>query len=94
MKSQRLISYMEREFQKDPPVEELGEDDREHIRAVFHEEVVPRLARLDARLGNVNCVFAGEAYRNWAVRFRSVGSDFEIVEFERDEGGEALDLDL
>jgi hypothetical protein len=85
---------MEKETETTPPIRELSEEDQDHIRAVFDEEVVPRLAKLDARRGNVNCAFAGEAYKNWAVQFRPVGSDFEIVDFEWDEGGDALDLDL
>ena len=85
---------MEKETEKSLPIQELDEEDQDFIRAVFHEEIAPKLAQLDARLGNVNCAFAGEAYKNWAVQFRSVGSDFEIVDFEWDEGGDALDLDL
>ena len=73
---------------------ELDDDDKSHITDIFFEEIVPKLRKLDARLGNVNCDFAGEGYRDWTIRFRSVGSDFEIVDFEYDEDGEGMDLDL
>ena len=73
---------------------ELDDDDRIHITDIFFEEVVPKLRKLDARLGNVNCDFAGKEYRDWTILFRSIGSDFEIVEFEYDEDGEGMDLDM
>ncbi|MCP4667095.1 MAG: hypothetical protein GY849_12095 [Deltaproteobacteria bacterium] len=73
---------------------ELDDDDKVRITDIFFEEVVPKLRKLDARLGNVNCDFAGEAYRDWTILFRSIGSDFEIVDFEYDEDGEGMDLDL
>jgi hypothetical protein len=85
---------MARQAETDPLFHELNEDDRIHIRTVFEQKVVPRLAQLGARMGNVNCGFAGEGYKNWSVQFRSAGSDFEIVDFEWDEEGEILDLDL
>ncbi len=75
-------------------VHELSDDDQAHIRTVFHEEVVPKLVKLGARLGTLSCEFAGEQFRNWTVRFRSVGNDLEIVEFEYDEDGAELDLDV
>lgn len=75
-------------------VQELGDDDQAHIRTLFHEEVAPRLRRLHARLGTLSCEFAGERFRNWTVRFKSVGNDFEIVDFEYDEDGAGLDLEL
>ena len=55
---------------------------------------MPRLIRNGARMGNLNCEFAGERFKNWNVQFKSVGSDFEIVEFEYDEEGDGIDLDL
>lgn len=73
---------------------ELDDDDKTRITDIFFEEVVPKLRKLDARLGNVNCDFAGEKYRDWTILFRSIGSDFEIVDFEYDEDGEGMDLDL
>ncbi len=69
-------------------------DEKEHILMVFHEEIVPKLTKLGARLGTLNCEFAGERYRKWGVQFRSVGSDFEILDFEYDEEGAGMDLDL
>ena len=73
---------------------ELDDDDRTHIIEVFDEEVVPKLKKLEARTGTLSCDFAGEAYENWTILFRSAGSDFEIVEFEYDEEASGLDLDL
>ena len=64
------------------------------MRELFAKEIVPKLIRLHARMGMVNCEFGGEEYGNWQIRFRSRGSDFEIVDFEYDEDGAGLDLDL
>lgn len=72
----------------------LTDEDKERIRAAFHQEVVPKLARLNARLGTLCCEFAGEEYVHWTLRFRSAGSDFEIVDFEYDEAAAGIDLDL
>ena len=73
---------------------ELDDDDRFHIMEIFSEVIVPKLRALNARTGNLSCGFAGEKYINWGIRFRSVGSDFEIVEFEYDENGADIDLDV
>ena len=73
---------------------ELDEDDRSLIRAVFEEAVVPKLRKHHARIGSLGCGFAGAAYRNWMLHFRSSGDDFEILELEYDEEGGGLDLDL
>jgi hypothetical protein len=75
-------------------VHELSHEDEGHIRRVFHEEVVPKLVKLDARLGSLSCEFAGEQFRNWTIQFKSAGDDFEIVDFEYDEDGAGIDLDL
>lgn len=75
-------------------VHELSDDDQEHIRTLFHEEVAPKLKKLDARLGTLSCEFAGEQFKNWSVQFKSIGNDFEIVHFEYDEDAAELDLDL
>jgi hypothetical protein len=73
---------------------DLDDDDRAHIIEVFFEEVVPKLKKLDARLGTLCCGFAGEQFSNWTIQFKSVGSDFEIVEFEFDTDADNIDLDL
>ena len=73
---------------------QLDEDDRTHIIQVFFEEMEPKLKKLEARLGTLNCDFAGEQYRNWSMVFRSAGSGFEVVDFEYDEDGAGMDLDL
>jgi hypothetical protein len=76
------------------PTHELDEDDKDHIRAVFDDKVVPKLVRLNARLGNLSCAFAGKDFEHWTIEFRSKGNDFEIVSFEYDEEVHSLDLDL
>ena len=73
---------------------ELDDDDRAYITELFFQDIAAKLKRLDARSGNLNCEFAGKKYKDWSIRFRSVGSDFEIVEFEHDENGAGIDLDL
>ena len=76
------------------PVPELDEEDQNHIREVFHDEVTPKLVKLSARLGTLSCAFAGKDYEHWTIEFRSIGDDFEIVSFEYDEEADSLDLDL
>lgn len=76
------------------PPDELSVEDQERIRTRFHEVVVPKLMKLDARLGTLSCEFAGEQFKHWSAQFKSVGNDFEIVEFEYDEDGAAIDLDV
>jgi hypothetical protein len=76
------------------PTPELDEEAQEHIRAVFDDEVVPKLVRHNARLGTLSCGFAGEEYKNWTIEFRSDGNSFEIVSFEYDQEADVLDLDL
>ena len=75
-------------------VYELDDYDKAHIAQVFFEVIVPKLIKHDARIGNINCDFAGEQYKNWNINFKSKGSDFDIVEFEYDEEACGLDLDL
>ena len=73
---------------------ELGDDAKIEISEIFHERITAKLLRLGARLGTVNCGFAGEEYSNWNIRFKSAGSDFFIDDFEYDEDGASIDLDL
>jgi hypothetical protein len=73
---------------------ELSDEEKYRIREIFFHEVVPKLIRLHARTGIVSCDFAGPEYRSWQIRFRSRGSGFDIVDFEYDEEGAGLDLDL
>lgn len=78
-----------------PPLPyELDDYDKAHISEVFSEQVVPKLLNLHARLGTLNCDFAGEQYKNWNIHFKSKGSDYEIVAFEYDEETCGIDLDL
>ncbi|MBI4775580.1 MAG: hypothetical protein HY788_15670 [Deltaproteobacteria bacterium] len=73
---------------------ELTEEDKALINEVFFEDVVPKLQDLDARTGVLNCEFAGDAYRNWTITFKSRGSGFDIVEFEYDEESRGIALDF
>lgn len=73
---------------------DLNDDDKHRIIESFHEEVIPKLKKLHARLGTLSCEFAGERYRNWVIQFRSAGSGFEIQEFAYDEDATGIDLDL
>lgn len=73
---------------------ELDDEDKIHIIGLFHQEVVPKLRLLNARIGTLNCEFAGEKYQHWNIKFRSLGSGFDIDEFEYDEDGTGMDLDL
>ena len=75
-------------------VHELDDDDRSHITDIFFQDIVSKLRRLDARHGTLSCGFAGEKYTKWILRFKAVGSAFDIVDFEYDEEGALLDLDL
>ena len=69
---------------------ELSEEDKAHITEIFVEEVIPKLQFMNARTGVLNCEFAGEAYKNWSIVFKEVGSDFEILEFEYEEEGRGI----
>jgi hypothetical protein len=80
---------------KDHPVqpkELLSDDDRMHITEIFNEDIVPRLMSMDARIGNINCEFAGDQYKNWVIEFRSNRFGFEIVDFEYDEDSRGFQL--
>jgi hypothetical protein len=72
--------------------EELTEDEKFEIMTVFSGEVVPKLKKLSARIGTLNCAFAGPQYGNWLIHFRETRSDFAITEFEYDEDSRDLDL--
>ena len=73
---------------------ELDDDAKIEISEIFHEIIAEKLLRLGARIGTVNCGFAGDEYSNWNIRFKSAGSDFFIDDFEYDEDGTSIDLDL
>ncbi len=73
---------------------DLDDDEKIFLSELFHEEIVPKLIRLGARLGTINCSFAGDKYQKWNICFKSIGSDFMISDFEFDEDGASIDLDL
>ena len=71
---------------------DLDENDKALITEVFTEKMIPKLRFLNARIGTLNCEFAGKQYGNWIVHFRSLGDDFKIVEYEYDPDTSGLDL--
>ena len=73
---------------------ELNEAEKIHITEIFLEKIAPKLHKLDARIGVLNCDFAGERYKKWNARFRSVREDFQIVEFEYDEEGSGFSFNI
>jgi len=77
-----------------PLNKELTDEEKSEIQQIFSEEIVPKLKKLDARLGMISCEFAGPQYANWMVQFKSRGDDFEIVDFEYDEKAAGIDLDV
>ena len=72
---------------------ELDDDDKAFITEIFFEEIVKKLKRMDARIGTLNCDFAGDQYKNWNIYFKSKGPGFEIVDFEYDEDSYGFSLD-
>ena len=73
---------------------DLDDNAKIMISEVFYEEITPKLSKLGARIGMVNCQFAGSEYSNWNIRFKSAGTDFYIDDFEYDADGASNDLDL
>jgi hypothetical protein len=85
------VSHDDRPEQAQP---RLSDEDKGYIMDLFYDQIVPKLTRLHARNGVVGCDFAGPRYTHWQIHFRSRGDDFEIVDFEYEEAGCGLDLDL
>jgi len=81
---------------KKPPADlqhELDDDDKAYITEIFFDEVVAELNRMDARIGTLNCDFAGSHYKNWNIHFKSKGPSFEIIDFEYDEDSYGFSLE-
>jgi hypothetical protein len=72
---------------------ELDDEDKVYITEVFFEKIVTKLQRMDARIGTLNCDFAGDQYKNWNIQFKSKGPSFEIVDFEYDKDSYSFSLD-
>ena len=72
----------------------LTDEEKSEIQEIFFEKIVLKLKKLDARLGTISCEFAGPQYAKWMIQFRSRGEAFDIVDFEYDEKGAGIDLDL
>ena len=75
------------------PKTDIDEEDKTLIMEVFFEEIAPKLRKMQARIGALNCDFAGEQYRNWNVLFASSGDGFNIIDFEYDEDSRSFSLD-
>ena len=75
-------------------LQELNVDDEALIMDLFYERMVPLLERADARIGTLNCRFAGDVYRHWNLHFCSAGSSFQVKGLEYDEASDELSLDL
>ena len=72
--------------------DELDDDDKVYITDIFLEDIVPKLRKMQARIGTINCDFAGEQYKNWVIHFKSTRSGFDIVDFEYDEESRSFKL--
>ena len=79
---------------KNHPIEELPDEEITYIRDLFFSEIEPRLMKIDARMGNISCAFAGEKYCNWIIEFRSLSNGFEIVDISYDPDADTIDIDL
>jgi len=77
-----------------PRAKVLTDEEKSEIQEIFFERIVPKLNKLDARLGMISCEFAGPHYAKWMIEFRSRGEEFDIVNFEYDETAAGIDLDL
>ena len=73
---------------------ELSQEEIDYLRDLFYTDIVPKLIRHHARNGVIGCGFAGPRYDHWQIHFRPRGSGFDIVDFEYDEEGGSIDLDL
>jgi hypothetical protein len=73
-------------------VPELSLKDETLLMEVFYEKVVPKLQKLQARNGIINCRFIGEHFRHWNIVFKTMGSEFKIVDFEFDENADGMSL--
>jgi len=71
---------------------QLTEDDRFNIMQIFSEEIIPKLRRMHAKIGTLNCDFAGDQYSHWNLLFESRRNDFVIVGFEYDADSNCFDL--
>ncbi len=83
---------MARDASHTPFTPELSDDDRFRISEIFQEDVAPKLLMMHARNGTVNCEFAGEAYKNWVIEFKSSRSGLDIVDFEYDPASRSFAL--
>jgi len=84
---------MQKEAIANIPKRDIDDEDKALIRDIFFNEITPKLIRMQARIGVLNCDFAGEQYRNWNLLFKSAGPGFEIIDFEYDENSRSFSLD-
>lgn len=72
---------------------ELDDEDKVFITEIFFEKIITKLQRMHARIGTLNCDFAGDQYKNWNIHFKSKGAGFEIIDFEYDKDSYGFSLD-
>ena len=72
---------------------ELDDEDKVFITEIFFEKIITKLQRMHARIGTLNCDFAGDQYKNWNIHFKSKGTGFEIIDFEYDKDSYGFSLD-
>ena len=72
--------------------DELDDEDRVFITDIFLEDIAPKLMKMHARIGSVNCDLAGEQYSNWLIHFTSTRSGFDVLGFEYDEEARSFKL--
>ena len=70
----------------------LDDDDKTYITEIFFDDIVPRLRKMHARIGTINCDFAGEQYKDWIIHFRSTRLGFDIIDFEYDKESRSYKL--
>jgi hypothetical protein len=70
----------------------LDDDDKTYITEIFFDDIVPKLKKMHARIGTINCDFAGEQYKNWVIHFRSTRLGFDIIDFEYDKESRSYKL--
>jgi hypothetical protein len=70
----------------------LDDEDKTLITEIFFDDIIPKLKKMHARIGTINCDFAGEQYKNWVIHFRSTRLGFDIIDFEYDKESRSYKL--
>jgi len=74
------------------PKTDIDDEDKSLIMELFFDKITPKLRKMQARVGTLNCDFAGEQYRHWNILFKSMGEGFQIIDFEYDEDSRSFRL--